>query len=69
MDNLRLAPKRIYAVFKGNQILKMTHDEREAIEFRNVQEDSNSLVIMFKNLEGPNPTPPGEWIYWRTFSN
>lgn len=63
----RLAPKRTYAIFYGNRIIEFADDEKEIKRFYNTlrPEIRKVALIMFKNLTGDNPTPPGEWIYWR----
>ena len=57
---------KIYALFKGNQIIKMTTNYEEIYDYRNSlpKEERKVCILMHKDIQ---TGLVGVWTYYRTF--
>ena len=55
--------KKIYAVFEGNQILKMFYNKQECIDYRNSfpVEERKKMFIAFKIIRGEKEYQQSHW--------
>jgi len=57
--------KKIYAVFEGNKILKMSENKQECIDFRNSfsEEERKGMFIAFKIIVGEKEYQQSHWQF------
>jgi hypothetical protein len=57
--------KKIYAVFEGSKILKMSEDKQECINYRNSfpEEERKGMVIAEKIIAGEKEYQQSHWIW------
>ena len=57
--------KKIFAVFEGNQILKMSYSKQECIDYRNSfsEEERKKMFIAFKIIRGEKEYQQSHWQF------
>jgi hypothetical protein len=57
--------KKIYAVFEGSKILKMSEDKQECVSYRNSfsEEERGKMVIAEKIIAGEKEYQQSHWIW------
>jgi len=57
--------KKIYAVFEGNKILKMSYSKQECIDYRNSFpiEQRGEMFIVYKFIRGEKEYQQSHWQF------
>jgi hypothetical protein len=57
--------KKVYAVFEGSKILKMSENKQECIDFRNSfpEEEKKGMLIAFKIIAGEKEYQQSHWQF------
>ena len=57
--------KKIFAVFEGNQILKMSYSKQECIDYRNSfsEKERKKMFIAFKIIRGEKEYQQSHWQF------
>ena len=60
-------PYKIYAVFEGDRILRMSRNKDELVEYRNSfpENERNKMFIAFKIVSGPKECQQSHFMFDR----